>query len=127
MLANADPRARVISLGHTRYAHEVVSETKEFTLCFPSANQIEDVLYCGTHSGREVDKMKETKLKTLPASKIKAPIITDSIACFECQVTKTLNLADHTLFVGEILVAWISGRKDKVYSRGGTDLYKLEI
>lgn len=124
MLCNAEPKCWAISLNKKRYSHKIIAETGEFTLCFPSFAQKEDVLYCGNVSGWQENKLKKCKLKTLPSKKVKPPIIKDSFAGFECKVVKKTTLPDHTIFFGEVLLAYLSDRKDKIYNLGNRRLVK---
>jgi flavin reductase (DIM6/NTAB) family NADH-FMN oxidoreductase RutF len=97
-----------ISVGHTRYSHELISEGKEFVLAAPSEDMASQVLYCGTHSGRKVDKLKETRLTPVPAKKVKPPLIEECVANLECRVVGSLETGDHTIFVGEVVAAHVS-------------------
>ncbi len=67
MPTSFDPPMMAISVGKTRYSHQLISESREFVLAFPSEEMGKEVLYCGTHSGRDVDKFKETGLVPVPA------------------------------------------------------------
>lgn len=117
MQTSSEPPMLAISVSHKRYSHQLISEQKEFVLCFPTSSQIEGVLFCGTHSGRDVNKFKETKLKPQKAKYVKPPLIKDSLACFECKVVDKLKTGDHTIFVGEIKTAYISEKpKKRIYS-----------
>lgn len=127
MLCNSRPRCWAIALYHKHYSHKVISETDEFVFCIPSYKQKKDILYCGSVSGWNVDKLKNCKLKITPSKKVKPPLIKDSIACFECKVIQKAKAPDHTIFIGEILAAYISDRKDKVYNHGQRDLFKVKI
>lgn len=117
-LCNSKPRCWAICLYHKHYSHKVISETKEYVLCLPSFAQKDDILYCGSVHGWDIDKLKNCKLKTIPSLKIQPPIIEDSIACFECKVINTCDTGDHTIFIGEIVASHISDRKDKTYNIG---------
>jgi len=127
MTCNFTPKSWAISLGHTRYSHEVISKTSEFSLCLPTYKQKGDIIYCGTHSGRDVNKLENTSFETMPASRIKAPILRDCIACYECKVINKLDLADHTIFIGEILDSSICENINKIYSLGDLKFTKWEI
>lgn len=122
MICNSKPRCWAISLQHRHYSHKVISETGEFVLCLPSYSQKDDVLYCGTVSGRNEDKLNKTRFKTIPSKKVKPPILKDCIACFECRVIEKVKAPDHTIFIGEILSAYISNKKDKTYNFGSHKL-----
>ena len=51
----------------------------------------------------------------IPARHVRAPLITGSIASFECRVVDSFSTSDHTIFVGEVLTAYVSESKEKVY------------
>lgn len=114
------PPMMAISVGHTRYSHRLISQTGEFALAYPSEDMGKSVLYCGTHSGRDVDKFKETSLRSRPAKLIKPPLIEDAVANFECKVVSQMETGDHTIFVGKVLTAWISLKKKR-------RLYTLDV
>jgi len=63
--------------------------------------------FCGTASGREHDKFKETGLTRLRAEKVKAPLIKECVARLECKVQSQFPTADHTIFVGEMVGAHV--------------------
>lgn len=46
----------------TRYTFEFVEKADIFTLSFFNEEHRKSLLFCGTHSGRSIDKMKETGL-----------------------------------------------------------------
>jgi len=125
MCTSFQPPMMAISIGKTRYSHELIMKTREFVLVFPSEDMAEAVMFCGTHSGRDVDKFKETGLKILPAKFVKAPLIDGAVANFECKVVGTLETGDHTIFAGEILAAYVDEEKEqRLYNLGG---YKLDV
>lgn len=120
MQTSLEPKYLAISIGKTHFSHGLICDSNEFVLCLPSVEQIDAVLYCGTHSGRNVDKFMETGLKKLKAKYVKAPLIDNSVACFECKVVNKLETGDHTIFVGEILAAYVSDATEerKIYNFG---------
>lgn len=109
MQTSFQPRLFAISIGKTRYSHKLILESKEFVLAFPSQKMKEQVLFCGTHSGKSTDKFKETGLIAVPSKKVKAPLIDGCLANFECKVVNSVDSGDHTIFVGEVLAAYVSG------------------
>ena len=120
MLTSFDPFMMAISVCKERYSHSLISQNREFTLSFPTEEMKEEVLYCGTHSGRAVDKLKESRLKVMPAKKVKTPLIDKCNVNLECRVVGELDTGSNTIFVGEILVAYISEQAQKgLYSLGG--------
>jgi flavin reductase (DIM6/NTAB) family NADH-FMN oxidoreductase RutF len=61
--------------------------------------------YCGTHSGRDGDKIGPSGLKLLPATKIGTPLIEGAVYNLECTLHGELETGDHILFVGEVVAA----------------------
>ncbi len=105
-----------ISIAPGRYSHELIERSKEFVVNIPPIEIAKETLYCGRHSGREVDKFEKTGLTSSPAKKVKSPIIKECIAHLECAVKEEISIGDHTLFVGEVLAAYASeGAFDKKY------------
>jgi flavin reductase (DIM6/NTAB) family NADH-FMN oxidoreductase RutF len=92
-----------ISVAPGRYSHDIIKKSKEFTINFVPYSLVEKVHFCGTHSGRSTDKIKETKLTLIPGQKIKTHLIEECFAHLECKLSNTLTLGDHTLFVGEVV------------------------
>jgi len=106
MRTSFEPPLVAISIGKTRYTHKLIKESKEFVVAFPSSEMVKEVVYCGTHSGRDVDKFKETGLKIREAKFVKAPLIENCILNLECKVVDSLDTGDHTIFVGEVVAAY---------------------
>jgi flavin reductase (DIM6/NTAB) family NADH-FMN oxidoreductase RutF len=123
-LCNSKPHRWAICLSNKHFS---ISETKEFVLCLPSYLQKDDILYCGSVHGWDVNKLDNCKLKTIESKQVKTPILENSIACFECKVIKTCDAGDHTIFIGEIVESYISSKKDKVYNFGERKLIKWDL
>jgi len=106
MRTSFEPPLVAISIGKTRYTYGLIKKSKEFVVAFPSSKIVNEVLYCGMHSGRDVNKFRETGLKIREAKFVRAPLIEDCILNLECKVVSSLDTGDHTIFVGEILAAY---------------------
>ncbi|MBU2567142.1 MAG: flavin reductase family protein [Elusimicrobia bacterium] len=120
MTTSFGPPMVAISVGHTRYSHQLISSTKEFVLAFPTLKMEKDVLFCGTNSGRDVDKFISTGLTPMTAKKVKPPLIKECLVNMECKVTGQLVTGDHTIFAGEIVAAYVSDETATVTPAAGT-------
>ncbi|MEM2784315.1 MAG: flavin reductase family protein, partial [Nitrososphaerota archaeon] len=104
----------------SRYTHKLIEETEDFTINVPKKGMKDIIDFCGSVSGREVDKFKEKNLTPLPSKKVKSPIIAQCPINYECKVIyktiidpkiieKSINSEYyssgnyHTIFFGEIL------------------------
>jgi len=109
-----------ISLSPRRYSFELIKESKEFAINFAPFKILEKVHYCGTHSGKSVDKVNETSLSFIQAKKIKVPLIEECYAHLECRLRDTIELGDHFFVVGEVVSAIIN---DDAFEK---DILKIE-
>lgn len=118
MRTSFEPPLIAISIGHKRYSHQLIKDTKEFVIAFPKQNMKEIAIYCGSKSGRDVNKIKDAKIKTRKAKKIRPPLIEGCTVNFECKVINELETGDHTIFIGEIVAAHLEG-SGLLYDLGG--------
>ena len=71
----------------TRYTKQLLEENGEFTVNIPYGEQNADILkYCGTHSGRDTDKIKELGLTLVESETISVPGIQELPLTLECKV-----------------------------------------
>lgn len=70
-----------------RYTHHLLENTNEFTVNIPMSEPAGKILgYCGTHSGRDVDKVKELGLTLEEGRQVKAPAIKELPLTLECKI-----------------------------------------
>lgn len=94
-----------ISIAPSRYSHCLIEESKEFVVNFTSFDLVDKVNFCGTHSGRKTDKIKEAGLTLLDSKEIDTPAIKECYSHLECSLYDQKTLGDHTFFIGEVLNA----------------------
>jgi flavin reductase (DIM6/NTAB) family NADH-FMN oxidoreductase RutF len=104
----SDPPMLSISVRPERHSHAIILATHEFVVNIPSPRQAKAVDWCGTVSGRDVDKFAETGLTPAKALKVRCPIITECLLNIECRVQKTLKLGSHTMFLAEVVAVQVS-------------------
>ena len=88
-----------------RYSHKLIEESREFVINIPTADIVEQSFFCGTRSGRKLDKFKETKLTPVPAKYVKAPLIEECVINIECKVVEAIKPkhSTYTFFFGKAL------------------------
>jgi len=70
-----------------RYTHQLLEDTNEFTVNIPMSEPAGKILgYCGTNSGRDVDKVKELGLTLEGGRQVKAPGIKELPFTLECKI-----------------------------------------
>jgi len=70
----------------SRYTHELLEETGDFTVNVPPDNFDDVIEYCGTRSGRNVDKVKGLGLKIEDSRIVKSPGLAASPVTLECKI-----------------------------------------
>jgi flavin reductase (DIM6/NTAB) family NADH-FMN oxidoreductase RutF len=117
MLTSHNPPMMAFSIGITRYSLEVIRHAGECVIAFPGENQAEETVFFGTHSGRDVDKLLQSKVKTVPAYTIDCVLLNDAVANFECKVVSEIQTGDHVIFVAEIVKSHINpDEKNRLYT-----------
>jgi flavin reductase (DIM6/NTAB) family NADH-FMN oxidoreductase RutF len=104
----SDPPMLSISVRPERHSHAIIQATHEFVVNIPSPRQAKVLDWCGTVSGRDVDKFAETGLTPAKALKVRCPIITECLLNIECRVQTFLKLGSHTMFVAEVVAVQVS-------------------
>jgi len=91
----------------------------------PKGDQLKATDFCGTHSGKDVDKFAEAKLTAVPCEKTGAPLIQECPVNLECVVRKTLDLGSHDLFIGEIVATHVDS--EYLNEKGEPDVEKMKL
>jgi len=103
----------------SRFTYGLIQRTRDFTVNVPRKGMEQAVSFCGTKSGRSVDKFADTGLTAVKARSTKSPIVKQCVAHFECSVLCQLDITKgsmsgrikpfyrsgsiHSFFVGKIL------------------------
>ena len=85
------------------FSHGLVAESGEFTINFMSIESAKLIAMIGGSSGREIDKFSDFQMKSTAGSAVKAPVLNDAYASYECKVIDRQTYADHDLFVGKVV------------------------
>jgi flavin reductase (DIM6/NTAB) family NADH-FMN oxidoreductase RutF len=101
----ANPPITGIAVRKATYSHGLISSSREFVINLPSRSLMSQADWCGSNSGRDVDKFAESGLTALPASQVKPPLIAECLVNLECKVLSIQEIGDHDLFLGEVVEA----------------------
>ena len=69
-----------------RYTREFIEQYNNFTICSLPEDKKEALGFCGAHSGRDVDKIKECGLNMVPSEHISSPGFDEAELIIECRV-----------------------------------------
>ena len=100
---NEEPPMFGIGIRPQKYSNTLIKQTKEFVINIPTLNLIQEIDYCGTHSGRDVQKFNQLKLTAIKAKKVKTPLISECPINIECKLRQIIKLPSHDFFIGEVV------------------------
>jgi flavin reductase (DIM6/NTAB) family NADH-FMN oxidoreductase RutF len=113
----------MVAVRSSRHTFGVIEAAGDFTVTVPAGDMGKEIAFCGSKSGRNVDKFKMGNLETIKGSKVVSPIIKTPGYHYECKIvyksamnpayldknydTSLYPLKDyHTLYFGEILACY---------------------
>ena len=100
-----------ISIRKSRFSHELISSTGEFTVNLIGQELCEAMDFCGVKSGRDVDKFAAMNLTSIPAPGLEtAPAVAEAPAFLSCKVKQVIELGSHDLFLAEIVQVSVADR-----------------
>jgi flavin reductase (DIM6/NTAB) family NADH-FMN oxidoreductase RutF len=99
----SEPPEAGIAIRPERYSYELISQTGEFVINIPIESLIKEIIFCGTSSGRNINKFNATKLTPMKSLNLNSPLIKECPVNLECKLRNLIELGSHSLFIGEVL------------------------
>ena len=112
----------MVAVRDSRHTFGLIEKASDYTVSVPTGDMKEAIMYCGTKSGRDGDKLAACGLKTLEGRKVASPVIDAPAIHFECRIIFKSAMdpshlaADltplypekdfHTLYFGEIMACY---------------------
>jgi flavin reductase (DIM6/NTAB) family NADH-FMN oxidoreductase RutF len=110
----------MVAVRPTRHTFSIIERTQDFTVTIPAGDMSKVIAFCGSKSGRDVDKFKMCNLETAEGQHVASPIIKVPGIHYECKIVyksvmneafldKNLNKSlypqkdYHTLYFGEVV------------------------
>ena len=104
-VASGTPLLYAVAINARHHTTRLIRETRQFVVAAPSAAMAQATLYCGTHSGREGDKVGPSGLALAPARVVQVPLLSQAVYNLECTLHAAVETGDHVLFVGKVVAA----------------------
>lgn len=96
----------MISAGN--YSFELIKKSKECVINLRTLELSKTVVSIGNCSGSEIDKFNEFNLNTEEGEIIKAPLLVNCYANFECRLYDSKLVKDYNFFIFEIVPAHVA-------------------
>jgi flavin reductase (DIM6/NTAB) family NADH-FMN oxidoreductase RutF len=107
MMMEFEPPLVGCIISDTNHSFGLLNASGECVINIPVADMAEKVVGCGNTSGADTDKFTTFQLTPLPASLVATPLIDECHANLECRVIDRQMVARYSLFVLEVVKAWI--------------------
>lgn len=104
MRASFSPPLITVSIGKTRYTHELIMGSRVFAVNVLGPEHIETGKHFGLKTGRKTDKFAGIEYATKATG---SPILLDCVSWMDCMVVDFVEAGDHTVFVGEVVDAGV--------------------
>ncbi len=121
---NEEPPVVSLGIKKKRLTYEILKKTGEFTVNFPSSDNLAKADFAGLFSGRRVNKFGVLGITPVSGEKVSAPIIEEFPVNLECKFLSEVEFQDHNVVFGEVVKAWVS--EDVLSGVGGVDFEKMK-
>ena len=107
MYASTEPCLFAVAVNRAQHTNKLIREGGDFVIAVPGPGMEEIIRFCGSHSGRDTDKVAACDILTAPASIVRPPLLVGARSNLECKLHQVTEAGDHTIFVGEVVAAWV--------------------
>ncbi len=102
VLSTRPPRV-YISVRPERHSYGIIKESGEFALNLTPSRLCRAVDWCGTMTGRKVDKIAKTGLTLIESEAIAAPSVAECPMTLECRVFDVIPSGSHDIFMADVV------------------------
>ncbi len=112
----------MVAVRDSRHTYQLLEAAADFTVSVPSRHMKEEIMFCGTRSGKDIDKFKALQLGTVKGARVTSPVIDITGIHLECAIVCKTPMSPalvspeleplypekdyHTLYFGEILACY---------------------
>jgi flavin reductase (DIM6/NTAB) family NADH-FMN oxidoreductase RutF len=90
------------------HSFEMIRKSRQCVINLPTEDIATKVVKIGNSSGREFDKFAEFGLTPKPGTHVRAPLIDECYANFECKLVDSSLIRKYSLFVFEVVKAHVA-------------------
>ncbi|MGQ9759689.1 MAG: flavin reductase family protein [Candidatus Methanomethylicaceae archaeon] len=101
MPVTVNPPVLALSIAPDRLTYRLIQSGGEFTVNIPPPSLLDKVKKSGTFSGRS--RNKSTLFGYVKGSKIKTPVIAESMGSIECTLNRIIEMGDHSIVLGNVV------------------------
>jgi flavin reductase (DIM6/NTAB) family NADH-FMN oxidoreductase RutF len=107
MVMGEDPSLLGCFIWDQNHSFEMIRKSRECVINVPTADMAKTVVQIGNSTGSEIDKFAEFGLTAVPGQKVRAPLIEECYANFECKLVDSSLIDRYSLFVFEVVKGYV--------------------
>jgi len=92
----------------SNYSFDMIRKSGECVINVPTVDIANEVVKIGNNTGEEIDKFESFELTRAKASKVKAPLIRECFANFECKIYDESLIDKYNFFIFKIVKAYVA-------------------
>ena len=103
----SEPPVMSISIRPSRHSFPLIEKLGEYVINVPSVENIREMDFCGTRTGKNINKWKELNLTKEKGIHVEVPLIKEFPINIECKVIKKVKHGTHSIYMGEVLAVHV--------------------
>ena len=101
-----NPPMIALEIGDNHFIYDCIVATGDFVINVPSRVLLEEIVKCGSHSGREIDKFDMCGLTHISSREVQSPALKEALAVMECVLVKDEHLmSKYNIVLAEVKYA----------------------
>ena len=100
-IASSHPEYVTVAINPKRFSHRTIIDTKKFCINIPNSDLLREVDFCGSFSGKDIDKFEACSFKK-QYYKSDYVLIEQCKMHLICTVESIVNLGSHDLFIARV-------------------------
>ncbi|HEY9159587.1 MAG TPA: flavin reductase [Desulfomonilia bacterium] len=76
----------MVAVRNSRHTFSIIEKAADFTVSLPEADMKDAIMFCGSHSGRDIDKFKACNLTPVAAQQTISPVLQIPGLHLECRI-----------------------------------------
>ena len=108
MVVEFQPSLISCVISSANHSFEMIRRSRQCVINVPTVDLAPKVVKIGNCSGRDVDKFAEFDLTPTPATQVRAPLIAECYANFECELVDASQVKKYNMFIFEVVQAHVA-------------------
>jgi flavin reductase (DIM6/NTAB) family NADH-FMN oxidoreductase RutF len=95
-------------ISSANHSFEMIRKSRQCAINIPTEDIAATVVKIGNSSGRDIDKFDAFRLTAAPGTHVRAPLIAECYANFECRLVDASQVRKYNMFIFEVVKAHVA-------------------